>query len=123
MAFGTAIGGWRIVKTMGMGLTHLKPVGGFCAEVAGAVTLFTATVAEDPGVDDAHDHRRDRRRRLGDQGARHPLGARDADRVGVGLHDPGGRRRSAQSRVTLPARHALCGALVDTSAACAATSS
>jgi inorganic phosphate transporter, PiT family len=43
MAFGTAIGGWRIVKTMGMGLTHLKPVGGFCAEVAGAVTLFTAT--------------------------------------------------------------------------------
>ena len=43
MAFGTAIGGWRIVKTMGMGLTHLKPVGGFCAEVAGAVTLFMAT--------------------------------------------------------------------------------
>ena len=43
MAFGTAIGGWRIVKTMGMGLTKLKPVGGFCAEVAGAVTLFFAT--------------------------------------------------------------------------------
>jgi PiT family inorganic phosphate transporter len=43
MAFGTAIGGWRIVKTMGMGLTHLKPVGGFCAEVAGALTLFLAT--------------------------------------------------------------------------------
>ena len=43
MAFGTAIGGWRIVKTMGMGLTHLKPVGGFAAEVAGAITLFGAT--------------------------------------------------------------------------------
>jgi PiT family inorganic phosphate transporter len=43
MAFGTAIGGWRIVKTMGMGLTHLKPVGGFCAEIAGAITLFVAT--------------------------------------------------------------------------------
>ncbi len=43
MAFGTAIGGWRIVKTMGMGLTHLKPVGGFCAEMAGAITLFVAT--------------------------------------------------------------------------------
>jgi PiT family inorganic phosphate transporter len=43
MAFGTAIGGWRIVKTMGMGLTSLKPVGGFCAEVAGAITLFFAT--------------------------------------------------------------------------------
>ena len=48
MAFGTAIGGWRIVKTMGMGLTHLKPVGGFCAEVAGAVTLFTATFLKIP---------------------------------------------------------------------------
>jgi PiT family inorganic phosphate transporter len=43
MAFGTAIGGWRIVRTMGMGLTDLKPVGGFCAEIAGAITLFTAT--------------------------------------------------------------------------------
>jgi PiT family inorganic phosphate transporter len=43
MAFGTAIGGWRIVRTMGMGLTNLKPVGGFCAEIAGAITLFTAT--------------------------------------------------------------------------------
>jgi PiT family inorganic phosphate transporter len=48
MAAGTAIGGWRIVKTMGMGLTHLKPVGGFCAEVAGAITLFTATFLKIP---------------------------------------------------------------------------
>ena len=48
MAFGTAVGGWRIVKTMGMGLTHLKPVGGFCAEVAGAITLFTATFLKIP---------------------------------------------------------------------------
>jgi PiT family inorganic phosphate transporter len=48
MAFGTAVGGWRIVKTMGMGLTHLKPVGGFCAEVAGAVTLFFATYLKIP---------------------------------------------------------------------------
>jgi PiT family inorganic phosphate transporter len=48
MAFGTAVGGWRIVKTMGMGLTHLKPVGGFCAEIAGAITLFTATLLKIP---------------------------------------------------------------------------
>jgi PiT family inorganic phosphate transporter len=48
MALGTAVGGWRIVKTMGMGLTHLKPVGGFCAEVAGAITLFTATFLKVP---------------------------------------------------------------------------
>jgi PiT family inorganic phosphate transporter len=48
MAFGTAIGGWRIVKTMGMGLTHLKPIGGFCAEVAGAITLFIASAMKVP---------------------------------------------------------------------------
>jgi PiT family inorganic phosphate transporter len=33
---------------MGMGLTHLKPVGGFCAEVAGAITLFMATFLKVP---------------------------------------------------------------------------
>ena len=43
MAIGTAFGGWRIVKTMGMRITKLKPVGGFCAETAGALTLFLAT--------------------------------------------------------------------------------
>ncbi len=43
MAIGTAMGGWRIVKTMGMKITKLKPVGGFCAETAGAFTLFLAT--------------------------------------------------------------------------------
>ncbi len=43
MAVGTALGGWRIVKTMGMKITKLKPVGGFCAESGGAITLFFAT--------------------------------------------------------------------------------
>jgi PiT family inorganic phosphate transporter len=43
MAFGTALGGWRIVKTMGMKLARLKPVHGFCAETAGAFTIFLAT--------------------------------------------------------------------------------
>jgi PiT family inorganic phosphate transporter len=43
MGVGTAFGGWRIVKTMGMKITKLKPVGGFCAESAGAATLFMAT--------------------------------------------------------------------------------
>jgi inorganic phosphate transporter, PiT family len=43
MALGTAMGGWRIVKTMGMRLTKLKPVHGFCAETAGAATIFFAT--------------------------------------------------------------------------------
>ncbi|MBU1052709.1 MAG: inorganic phosphate transporter [Proteobacteria bacterium] len=48
MAIGTAFGGWRIVKTMGMKITKLKPVGGFCAETAGALTLFFATYAGIP---------------------------------------------------------------------------
>ncbi|HEY6251099.1 MAG TPA: inorganic phosphate transporter [Candidatus Angelobacter sp.] len=40
MALGTYFGGWRIVRTMGARITKLKPVGGFCAESAGAITLF-----------------------------------------------------------------------------------
>jgi PiT family inorganic phosphate transporter len=43
MAVGTAVGGWRIVRTMGMRITKLKPYSGFCAETAGAFTLFLAT--------------------------------------------------------------------------------
>lgn len=43
MGLGTAFGGWKIVKTMGMKLTKLKPVHGFCAETAGAATIFLAT--------------------------------------------------------------------------------
>ena len=43
MALGTLSGGWRIVRTMGMRITKLKPVGGFCAETGGAITLFAAT--------------------------------------------------------------------------------
>ena len=43
MGVGTALGGWRIVKTMGMKITKLRPVGGFCAETSGALTLFLAT--------------------------------------------------------------------------------
>ncbi|MDP3651566.1 MAG: inorganic phosphate transporter [Rhodoferax sp.] len=40
---GTMFGGWRIVRTMGQKITKLKPVGGFCAETGGAITLFVAT--------------------------------------------------------------------------------
>lgn len=48
IAAGTMFGGWRIVKTMGQKITKLKPVGGFCAETGGAVTLFMATAAGIP---------------------------------------------------------------------------
>lgn len=43
IALGTLAGGWRIVHTMGSKITKLRPVGGFCAETAGSVTLFGAT--------------------------------------------------------------------------------
>ncbi len=43
IALGTLFGGWRIVKTMGQKITKLKPFEGFCAETAGAITLFGAT--------------------------------------------------------------------------------
>ncbi len=43
MGLGTLFGGWRIVKTMGMKITKLKPIGGFAAETGGAITLFLAT--------------------------------------------------------------------------------
>ena len=48
LALGTMAGGWRIVKTMGMRITKLRPVGGFCAETAGAVTLISTAVAGIP---------------------------------------------------------------------------
>jgi PiT family inorganic phosphate transporter len=43
IGLGTMFGGWRIVKTMGQRITKLKPVGGFAAETAGSIALFTAT--------------------------------------------------------------------------------
>ncbi|MFB3917985.1 MAG: anion permease [Terriglobales bacterium] len=48
IAAGTYLGGWRIVHTMGSKITKLKPVGGFCAETAGALTLFGTALAGIP---------------------------------------------------------------------------
>jgi PiT family inorganic phosphate transporter len=48
IALGTMFGGWRIVKTMGQKVTKLKPVGGFCAETAGALTLLGTALAGIP---------------------------------------------------------------------------
>jgi inorganic phosphate transporter, PiT family len=48
IAAGTYFGGWRIVHTMGQKITKLKPIGGFCAESAGAITLFGTALAGIP---------------------------------------------------------------------------
>src|SRR5207248_11631878 len=43
MGLSTLFGGWRIVRTMGMGITRIRPSGGFCAQTSGAFALFIAT--------------------------------------------------------------------------------
>jgi len=43
IALGTAMGGWRIVKTMGTRITKLRPFGGFCAETAGGISVLLAS--------------------------------------------------------------------------------
>ena len=48
MALGTAFGGWRIVRTMGHSLTKLQPIGGFCAETGGGVTILAVAAAGIP---------------------------------------------------------------------------
>lgn len=48
IGLGTYLGGWKVVRTMGMKLTHLTPVGGFCAETASAVMLFATAGAGIP---------------------------------------------------------------------------
>lgn len=48
IALGTMSGGWRIIKTMGMSITKLQPVDGFCAETAAATSLFAASAAGIP---------------------------------------------------------------------------
>ena len=44
IALGTLMGGWKVVKTMGFGITKLKPIHGFCAESAGAGTIITSSL-------------------------------------------------------------------------------
>jgi PiT family inorganic phosphate transporter len=48
ISLGTLIGGWRVVRTLGIRLTHLRPQGGFCAETGGALTLFGTAIAGIP---------------------------------------------------------------------------
>ena len=94
IALGTLSGGWRIIHTMGSKITKLQPVGGFAAETAGAISLFTATHLGVPGQHDAHDHRRDHRRRLDPAPLGRALGRRRPHRLGL---DPDDSRRGRSS--------------------------
>jgi PiT family inorganic phosphate transporter len=48
IALGTLAGGWRVIKTLGMKMTKLKPVHGFCAETAAASSILLSTVGGNP---------------------------------------------------------------------------
>lgn len=48
IAFGTLAGGWKVIRTLGMNLTHLNPVHGFCAETAGAISVIGSTLGGIP---------------------------------------------------------------------------
>ena len=102
IGLGTMFGGWRIVKTMGQKITKLKPVGGFCAETGGAITLFLATALGIPvstthtitgaivGVGSVR------------RAAAVRWGAGRQHRLGLDLHDPGvgvRRRRLLQRQL------------------------
>jgi hypothetical protein len=90
IGLGTMFGGWRIVKTMGQKITKLKPVGGFCAESGGALTLFFATFL---GVPVSTTHGRHRRRGLHPARQCRALGRGRQHRLGLGADHPRQRLR------------------------------
>ena len=90
IGLGTLAGGWRIVKTMGMGITRLKPVGRLLRGDRRGAHAHRHGGGRDPGQHDPHDHRGHRGRGRHDPPLRRALGHRRADRLGLDPHDPGG---------------------------------
>lgn len=84
---GTLFGGWRIVKTMGQKITKLKPVGGFCAETGGALTLFVATALGIPDFNNPYHHRRYCRRGFLTENVGSQMGRRQQYCLGVDPDD------------------------------------
>ncbi len=84
MGVGTAVGGWRIVRTMGLRLTKLEPVHGFAAETAAAVTIEVADSARHPGKYNSNHQHRHHRRRCHSEALGRALGGNVRDRHGVG---------------------------------------
>jgi PiT family inorganic phosphate transporter len=88
IAGGTYFGGWRIVHTMGSRITKLKPVGGFCAEFAGAITLFSTALAGIP-VSTTHTVTGASGRRRDDKVIGSSMGRGLADCLGMASHYSG----------------------------------
>ena len=107
IGLGTLTGGWRIVKTMGSKIAKLQPVGGFCAETAGALTLAANTILRNSGFDDPHDYGRNRRCRFGKKIFGGQMGRSGQNRLGLGFDDSGGggyRRHRLRNCITLLVR-------------------
>ena len=89
MGLGTSIGGWRIIRTMGLRVVQLRPIHGFAAETAAATIIEAASRLGHPGVHDAHDQHRDHGRRRDAPPVGGALGRRRPDRHGLGADDSG----------------------------------
>ena len=95
IAMGTLSGGWRIVKTMGQGIVKLRPIDGFCAETASAVSIFFATHLGRPRFDDPCHHRRRGRSRRRQERRPGQMAGDHQDRLGL---DPDHSRRGRLRR-------------------------
>ena len=92
IALGTLFGGWRIIHTMGSRITKLQPVNGFAAETGAAIAVGIATHF---GIPVSTTHAITGSivgRRFHAAMVRGAVGRGRADRLGLGRHDPGGRR-------------------------------
>ena len=101
IGLGTALGGWRIVKTMGSRITKLRPFGGFCAETAGGISIL---IASQLGVPVSTTHTITGAIVGVGRGAAAvggAVGRGDADRVGLDPHDPDGAAIAAVGYLVL----------------------
>ena len=89
MALGTLMGGWRIVRTMGLRITKLTPMQGFCAETGGAIDPVHGDLPRGSRLHHPHHYRRHRRRRRGAARLRRALERGQFDRLCLGHHDSG----------------------------------
>ena len=98
ISLGTAVGGWRIMHTMGHRVVDLEPIHGFAAETTGASVDLRRRPAGHAGLDHPRDLELDHGRRVEQGHARGPLGRRPQHPHRLGAHDPRGDARRRRSR-------------------------
>ena len=101
LSLGTAVGGWRIMKTMGHRVAKLEPVHGFAAETTAATILFTDRPLRHAGLDHPCHLERDHGRRLEPRPARRPLGRGPQHPHRLGPDHPRRGRRGRPAWVVL----------------------